>query len=190
VDAIEEATTHAVRPDELAPLLFDAVAAWRWADHDGQVERFLVRTITSVLWDLYREKRWGDIRTLLRPLEGPLDSLARRIEADRSQLAYAAPCAQMLVFRAEVALTFEEQLEIVERALSLCPTHRNARVVCADLLVDRGLRTLSASMPWATGDALAQAEKDVRRAMELYPELKRLDDAKRRFKKVGLDLDA
>ena len=31
--------------------------------------------------------------------------------------------------------TFDVQMTIVERALRICPTHRNARVVCADLLV-------------------------------------------------------
>lgn len=188
-EAIEEATMHGVDPDDLVPLLWGAVTAWRWADRDSQVERFLVRTVTESLWDLYRERRWNDIRALLKPLEGPIESLARRIESEPKKLAYAAPCAQMLVFRAEVARTFDEQLRIVERALRLCPTHRNARVVCADLLVDRALRALDTSMPWSTGDALASAEKDIRRALELYPELKRMDEAKRRLRKMGIDLD-
>lgn len=186
---IEEATTRAAADDELVPLLWDAVGVWRWADRDVHVERFLVRVITPTLWDHYREKRWDTIRTLLRPLEGPVESLARRIEADPTQLAYAAPCAQMLVFRAEVARTFDEQLETAERALRLCPTHRNARVVVADLLVERAMRRLDRAMPWETGDALAEAERDCRRAMDLYPQLKRLDDAKRRLKAQGIDLD-
>lgn len=187
---LEEATTRGAAPDELVPLLWDASGVWRWAEHDVHVERFLVRVITPTLWDHYRERQWDAIRALLRPLEGPVESLARRTEGDSTQLAYAAPCAQMLVFRAEVARTFDEQLATAERALAICPTHRNGRVVVADLLVERGLRRLDRAMPWETGDALADAERDCRRAMELYPQLKRLEDAKQRLKGHGIDLDA
>ncbi|MCB9592139.1 MAG: hypothetical protein H6719_05350 [Sandaracinaceae bacterium] len=188
--SLEEATTRGASPDELGPLLWDAVAVWRWADHDVHVERSLVRVITPRLWDHYREKQWDVIRTLLRPLEGPIESLARRVEDDPTQLAYAAPCAQMLVFQAEVSQTFDVQMTIVERALRICPTHRNARVVCADLLVERAMRRLETAMPWGSGDALADAERDCRRAMDLYPQLKRLEDAKRRLLAQGIDLDA
>jgi len=187
--SIESATADGGDPDELVSLLWDAVAVWKWADRDVQVERFLVRAITPTMWDHYRDKRWDDIRALLRPLEQPIESLARRTEGDRGQLAYAAPCAQMLVFQAEVARSFDDQLAISERALRLCPTHRNARVVCADLLVERGLRRLDTAMPWETGDALAEAERDVRRALELYPQLKRLDQARRRLSAMGVELD-
>jgi len=187
--SIEEATLRDGEPDELVSLLWDAVAVWKWADRDVQVERFFVRSITPTLWDHYRDKRWDAIRALLRPLEEPIESLARRTEGDRAQLAYAAPCAQMLVFQAEVARTFDRQLAICERALRICPTHRNARVVCADLLVERGLRRLDTAMPWETGDALADAERDVRRAIDLYPRLKRLDRAKRKLSALGVDVD-
>ncbi|MCA9604644.1 MAG: hypothetical protein KC619_03555 [Myxococcales bacterium] len=188
--SVQEAANRGAAADELVPLLWDGVGVWRWADHDVHVERFFVRVLTPTLWDHYRERRWDAIRTLLRPLEAPVESLARRIEGDPTQLAYAAPCAQMLVFRAEVAQTFDQQLETAERALRLCPTHRNARVVVADLMVERGLRRLDRAMPWETGDALADAERDCRRAMDLYPQLKRLEDAKRRLKAQGIDLDA
>ncbi len=189
-DALEEATTRGADTDELVPLLFDAVAVWRWADRDVHVERFLVRVITPTLWDHYRAKRWDTIRALLRPLSSPIESLARRCEADRAHLAYAAPCAQMLVFQAEVCRAFDEQLAIVERALRICSTHRNALLVCADLLVERGLRRLDAAKPWETGDALMDAERDIRRANELYPQLKRLEGAKRRLAAKGIDIDA
>ena len=187
--AIEEATVRGAAPDELVSLLWDATAVWRWAGHDVYVERFLARSLTSTLWDLYREKRWDNIRTLLAPLDGPIESLARRTESDRSQLAYAAPCAQMLIFQAEVCRKFDQQLAIAERALRICPTHRNARVVCADLLVERAMRRLDRAKPWATGDALTEAEVDVRRAMGLFPQLKRLEKAKRRFAAHGIVLD-
>ena len=116
-------------------------------------------------------------------------SHAARIERDSTRLAYAAPCAQMFVFRAEVAQTFDGQVELAERAVALCSTHRNGRLVLADLLIERGLRVLDVAKPWATGDALAKAAKDVRRAAELFPQLKRLPEAKQRLKAMGRDID-
>lgn len=188
-DAVEDAVVREAPIDELVSLLFDGVAVWRWSGRDEQVEHFLVRRVTPVLWDLYRERRWADVRALLRPVEDPVEHLALRIQRDPTKLAYAAPCAQMFVFQAEVAATFEEQLGLAERAVRLCPTHRNGRLVLADLLVERGLRALDTAMPWATGDALNRAVEDVGRADELYPQLKRLTDAKRRLKSMGRDLD-
>ena len=183
------ASARGARSDELVPLLFEAAAVWRWSGEDVHVERFLVRATTPAIWDHYRERRWEAIRTILRPLEPVVERLARRVEREPSELAYAAPCAQMFVFRAEVATTFDEQLGLAERALHLCATHRNARVVVADLLVERALRRLDAALPWQTGDALADAERDCRRAADLYPQLKRLEDATRRLAAQGIRLD-
>jgi hypothetical protein len=189
-EALEEAIVREAPADELVSLLFDGVAVWRWSGRDEQVERYLIQRVTPVLWDAYRERRWGDVRALLRPLEEPVENLALRIRRDPTKLAYAAPCAQMYVFRAEVAPTFEAQLDLAEKAVALCSTHRNGRLILADLLVERALRGLDTAMPWATGDALAKAARDVRRAEELYPQLRRLEDAKRRLKAMGRDLDA
>lgn len=190
VDAsLEEAITRDAPTDELVALLWDAVAVWRWADADEQVERFLVQRVTSVLWDRYRDRRWDDVKALLRPLSEPTESLARRIERDPSKLAYAAPCAQMYVFSAEVGATLEVQLRDAERAVALCPTHRNGSLILADLLVHRAMRALDTVTPWRESKTLDRAAADVRRAEALYPQLKRLPDAKLRLKAKGRDLD-
>lgn len=188
--ALEEAIVRGAPADELVSLLFDGVAVWRWSGRDEQAERLLIRRVTPVLWDLYRESRWEVMQSLLRPLEQPVDHLALRIEGDVTKLAYAAPCAQIYVFRAEIAPTLDRQLAYAEKAVALCSTHRNGRMVLADLLIERALRGLDTAMPWATGDALTRATKDVRRAENLYPQLKRLEMAKRRLKSLGSDLDA
>ncbi len=187
--ALEEASTHGASVEALAPLFADGAAVWRWSASDEQVEHFLVERVTPFCWERYREQRWAELRSLLRPLQDPVDHLAARIERDPTRLAYAAPCAQMFVFRAEVAQTFDGQLALAERAVALCSTHRNGRLVLADLLIERGLRALDVAKPWATGDALAKAAKDVRRAAELFPQLKRLPEAKQRLKAMGRDID-
>lgn len=188
--ALEEASAREATTEELVALFADARAVWRWTDRDEQVERFVVERVTPFCWDRYRARKWSELRTLLGPLEEPVEHLARRIARDPTKIAYAAPCAQMLVFRAEIAQSFDAQLALAERAVALCPTHRNGRLVLADLLVERSLRALDVAMPWATGDAVAKAEKDVRRAAELFPMLKRLPEAKQRLKALGRDLDA
>lgn len=188
--AIEEAFVRDAPTSEIVSLLWDGVAVWRWSDKDEQVERFMVQRITPALWQRYHARRWDDVRALLHPLEEPIEHLARLIETDPKKLAYAAPCAQMYVFRAEVAPSFEAQLALCERAVALCSTHRNGRLILADLLIERALRAVDTAMPWATGDALARAAADVKRAEDLYPTLKRLPDAKQRLKAKGRDVDA
>lgn len=187
--ALEDAAARGASIEALAPLFADGAAVWRWSGSDEQVEHFLVERATPFCWERYREQRWSELRSLLRPLQEPVDHLAARIERDSTRLAYAAPCAQMFVFRAEVAQTFDGQVELAERAVALCSTHRNGRLVLADLLIERGLRVLDVAKPWATGDALAKAAKDVRRAAELFPQLKRLPEAKQRLKAMGRDID-
>ncbi|HEY8430629.1 MAG TPA: hypothetical protein VIL20_19755 [Sandaracinaceae bacterium] len=189
-DALEEARARDASTDELVTLFSDARAIWHWSGRDEQVERFLVERVPPFCWDRYRDKRWNELRWLLAQIEEPVEHLARRIERDASKIAYAAPCAQVFVFRAELATSFDGQLALAERAVAICPTHRNGRLVLADLLVERAMRTLDVAMPWAAGDALAKAEKDVRRAEELFPLLKRLPEAKQRLKALGKDLDA
>lgn len=189
-DAFEDASGREASGEELAAILADAAAVWRWSGNDEHVERFLVERVTPFCWDRYRERRWDELRGLLRPIQEPIEHLASRIERDPTRLAYAAPCAQMFVFRAEVAHSFDAQIVLAERAVTLCPTHRNGRLVLADLLIERAMRTLDVAMPWATGDALTKAADDVRRAAELFPGLKRLPEAKQRLKAMGRDLDA
>jgi hypothetical protein len=189
-EGLAEAATRGASTAELLAWMTDADAVWRWTERDEQVEHFVVERITPFCWERYRERRWAELRSILQQIQELIDHLAKRIEGDPKKLAYAAPCAQMFVFRAEVSLTFDGQIELAERAIALCSTHRNGRLVLADLLVERGVRALDTAMPWSTGDALAKAEADIRRAADLFPGLKRLADAKQRLKAAGRDLDA
>jgi hypothetical protein len=188
--ALEEASTREASTPELVALFDQGKNTWIWSEKDEHVEHFLVERITPFCWERYRERRWKELSALELSILEPVDHLAHRIMNDPTHLAYAAPCAQMYVFRAETAPSFERQIELAERAVALCPTHRNGRLVLADLLVERGMRALDVALPWATGDAISKAAHDVRRAGELFPLLKRLEEAKRRLKAMGRDLDA
>jgi hypothetical protein len=188
--SLEEAEGRAPDGPAVARLLEQATALWRFADRDELVERFLVQRSIPHLWRLYKLERWEDLTRALDPLIEPSEHLARRIVGDATRVAYAAPCAQIHVFRAETSLTHAGRMRLAERALEICPTHRNGRAILASALVDRAHRALDRAAPWATGDAMTAAARDLVRAQELFPLSRRLPAAKARLKAMGRDIDA
>jgi hypothetical protein len=182
---LDEIASRDWKPAEIASVLDRAHRAWREVGEDAEIERFLVRELPRFAWDLYRERRWDELRALLRPIERPTDRLARRIEADPREIAWAAQCAQALVFRAELAPTLETQIALAERGLRLCPTLRNARLVLADLLGARAERRIDQPLLLRGTDGWAVAARDVERAAEIYPELKRLPALRARLRSRG-----
>lgn len=182
---LEELSAREWKPDEVASALARATEAWRWAGEDAEIERFVARELPRFAWDLYRGKRWDDLRGLLRAIEAPSDRMARRIEEDPAQIAWAAQCAQLLVFRAELAPTLDTQLVLAERGHRLCPSLRNARLVLADLLCARAERRLEQPVLLRGADAWAAARRDVDRAGEIFPELARLAALRERLARRG-----
>ncbi|AKF07361.1 hypothetical protein DB32_004510 [Sandaracinus amylolyticus] len=178
---IEELAAREWKPIEVASVLERARDAWRWAGEEVEVERFVVRELPRFAWDLYRARKWDDLRLVLRPLEQPSDSLAMRIQRDPMELAWAAQCAQVLVFRAELAPTLDAQIGLAERGYALCPTLRNARLVLADLLCARAERRLEGPSVLRAADSWQDAKRDITRAEEIHPELSRLPAAREKL---------
>lgn len=162
------------------------VAFWRWADEADEVARFLIDHALRVSWDLYNARRWQPLGQLCRVLEPPVDACVRAIEGDKlANLAYTARAAQMLVFRSEMEPHLPRQIAIAERAIALCPTHRNGKLVLADLLALRALRTLR-NIPLIGGQRLLQeAHGDALRARELWPDTPRLVELSDRLRQKG-----
>ena len=178
--AMSEATANSTI-ERAAPRLMARVAAvWRWADRDEHVERYAVDQVTPVAWNIYAEDTdYHRVRALIEPLSPLVDHLAYRIQDDPSRIAYAAPCAQMFVFRSEAATTTAEQRRLAERAVALCPSHRNGRLILANLLcnevsdrIDRGLL-----LPADRKRLLALVD----RAETLYPRTRGLDELRVRL---------
>lgn len=182
--ALEEAIVTDAGAEAIAPMLWDGAAVWKWSERDRIVVHMLMERLTPYLWEQYRQKKWDSIRLLIAPLEAMVDHLAHAIENDPRQLAYAGPCAQMLVFRAEVAGTLRNQLALSERAVQVCPTHRNGRLFLADCLVERASSTMDRGV-FLERKKLVQVHADLTRAESLYPQLKRLPKAKERFAKAA-----
>lgn len=176
--------------DEVARLTTHAAASWRWLGHEPELERHVLTALPTLCWPLYRRRALGEIDALLAPVLPMAGALEQRVHEDRASgapsrdLAYIAPCAQVLVFWAEVPRDIAVALPRIERAYALCPTLRNARVVLAHVLCDRAEHTLAqplSALPVV--GSLPAAREDVSRAARVYPELDRLVALKKR---VGL----
>jgi hypothetical protein len=165
---------------EGATLLRRFVAVWNWSGEDESVEIAMIDEATPLGWSHCRQSRWGDLGILIDPIWPMVDSLTKRIEADPTKVAYAARCAQMLVFKADTMKTELETTAIAERALRICPSHRNSRLTLAHSLCEQALRLLP-GVRAPTHQGVATAEGMIKRAESLYPSLTRLPEAQKRL---------
>ncbi|HVJ90709.1 MAG TPA: hypothetical protein VM580_12965, partial [Labilithrix sp.] len=177
-DGLDEAGARGELGSSGQVLLVRAIPVWTWTSHDEAVEHFVVDRIDRLGWELYRARKWDSLRYLLDPFRPIFDSLACRIERDTSQIAYAAACAQMFVFLAEVELVLANKVAMAERAVKICPTHRNGRLVLASALCDQAIDRMRAMVLFARSEELARVEALLARAESLYPQTSSLADAK------------
>ncbi len=152
---------------------------WEWSGRDQAVEQFAIDQITDFAWDLYKKSRWTDLSALLAPAVPLFESLEQRILRDPvGQLAYAAGCAQTLVFRSDVEKNASREWAYAERALALCPSHRNGRQTMAHLCCHRALRTLQEATFLTAAADIAGAAVLLERAAALFPDCRALPGAK------------
>lgn len=186
-DALEEAQAKGQPGEPHLAAFAAAVRVWRFTQQDLELERFVVDQVIPIAWEIYNQKQWSLLRRLDATIAHLVDALAIRIGQDPDLFAYASRVAQMLVFRAELEARFETQLEIAERALALCETHRNGRLVCADLLSERALRRIETAPLWDRKRAALESRVDTRRAESLFPGLDRTKRAKEAITREGVE---
>ncbi|MFO0551052.1 MAG: hypothetical protein U0271_21865 [Polyangiaceae bacterium] len=181
-DALADAKTADAPTTVYGPLFTRVAAVWEWSERDVHVEHFAVDEITPMSWDLCRRSAWGDLRDLLAPCVPLFESLEARVLASPADhLAYAAKCAQVLVFRSEAELDARRELAFAERSLRVCPTHRNGRVVLAHLLANRAITLLDRTNWLSARNDLAEAEQLLARAESTFADSTRLKDARTKF---------
>lgn len=185
--ALEEAQAKGQPGEPHLAAFASAVRVWRFTAHDLELERFVLDQVIPIAWELYNHKHWSLLRRLDQTIAAVVDALANRLGQDPELVAYASRVAQMLVFRAELEGRFETQLEIAERALALCDTHRNGRLVCADLLSERAMRRIETAPLWDRKRAALEARVDTRRAESLFPGLDRTKRAKEAIAREGVE---
>ena len=169
-------------------LLDQVVETWEWADRDFEVERFLVERAMPIGWELYNARRWDMLRRMTGILRPAVDSLVERVAGDDAMLPYAARAAQMLVFRAEMEPRLADQITAAKRAVEICPTHRNGRLVYSDMLAERALETLRADGFVPRKASLESAKKDVELALSLWKRGKRLQQAMDALRRHGVQV--
>lgn len=183
-DAIADATARGVAEQRGPEISAQLAAIWRWSDLDEHAERFAVNAMTPMAWNVYqREPAYDNLRAIVTPLEPLVESMARRLADDPTRVAYAAPVAQMFVFRAEMATHLNIQQTHAERAVAICPSHRNGRLILARCLAHEVRGRLDRGF----GVAMDKDElkKKIERARELYPRTKGLDELERRVDALG-----
>jgi len=177
-EALDEANMRGELTTSGHVILLRALQVWAWSGNDEAVEQFVVERLATIGWELYRAHAWDALRQAFEPFRVMIDHLARRIEHDPSKIAFAAPCAQMLVFLTDVEPVPFRKLELAERAVRICPTHRNGRLNLAALLIEQALKSMRQMVVFARKDDLAHVEKLITRAESLYPTSKELPEAK------------
>ncbi|MDF2696389.1 MAG: hypothetical protein K0S65_4772 [Labilithrix sp.] len=183
-EGLDEANVRGELASSGRTLLLRAIPVWTWTSNDEAVEHFVVDRIDRIGWALYRARSWDALRYLLDPFRPMFDSLAARIERDPGQIAYAAGCAQMFVFLAEVDGYLPRKLEMAERAVAICPTHRNGRLVLASALCDEAMAAMRAMVVFARRDELERVEALLARAESLYPQATDLPEARGMLERV------
>lgn len=183
-EGLDEANVRGELATSGRALLLRAVSVWAWTSYDEAVEQFVVDRVDKIGWELYRAQSWDALRSLLEPFKPMFESLASRIERDPGQIAYAAACAQMFVFFAEVDPHLPRKLTMAERAVKICPAHRNGRLVLAAALCDQAIEAMRAMVVFARRDELDRVEALLDRVESLYPQTGDLPEARRMLARV------
>lgn len=190
LEPVAQALDDAALTNELTTRGIEAlqglVDVWEFSGQDEAVERFFVERAEPVCWELQRRREWDKFARLLGPDAGPVgvparahtfrlvESLIARVTRDRSRVAYAAACAQFLVFYTNAASTLERQIAIAERAVAVCPSHRNGRAVLASFLCQKARRKVETLV--TSSSELAEAEALVERARSLFPTAREIEE--------------
>ncbi|MFT5356585.1 MAG: hypothetical protein ACI9KE_003810 [Polyangiales bacterium] len=182
--ALDDAAT--AQPGTLqVDLLAKLASLGDWAGGSREVDhRFLERAM-PIAWTLYKGSDKSLVARFVATTKECVDRCATRVLMDPSELAQASRVAQMLVFRAESVRTLSEQVTAIEKALEVCPTHRNGRLVGADIFAFRGLERLRGASPLSGSKPVDAAFQDAKRARELWPRCKRLTRLMDELARVG-----
>lgn len=177
-EAFDDASARGDLARSARGILERLLSVWHWSAHDEAVEHYAVEKLSTAGWELYRARQWDALRDLLEPFVPMIEHLASRIERDPGRIAYAAACAQMYVFLSDVASDLDRRIQLAERAVRICPTHRNGRLVLAALLCDRAMASMRTMIVVTRKSELERVEALVARAESLYPSLDEVAEAK------------
>ncbi len=185
LDAID--MSSAERSDFLT--LFDATLLR--CQHLGfppQLDRVVLRRGLAIIWDLRESGRDEELEITPAMIERLLPCANRLYKADEDDFfGLQGAVADLLVFKGEESLSIGGRQRSFERALEICPSHRNASRLLSYLLLERANRDLlkTAALPNMSTQLgpvrrrvqplVDRAAENIRRAEQLYPENDLLD---------------
>ncbi|MBL8743486.1 MAG: hypothetical protein JNK04_20390, partial [Myxococcales bacterium] len=187
-EALDDARGRHAALDE-APRTFERIAElWQLAGRDEDVERFAIERLIPIAWDAYLDREWPKLRRLLAPVVPLAESLEARILAQPAEhLAYSAHVAQLLMFRSDTTEQRDE-VPLLERAVRVCPAHRNSRSSLAHHLCERAKQRLGSANVFNARSEILEAVRLVDRAESVFDQSKRvpelraaIEEAKKRF---------
>jgi hypothetical protein len=150
---------------------------WLWTGHSIHVEVFALEQLSPVAWHLSRARDMPRMRRILAPSIELLFSMEARILREPVELmARAAGCAEMLLFWAGVEQPPGEYSALVERALRVCPGHRNARQAMAQILCERAKTRLNFANAANHRNCIQEAAKLLEDARGLFPACRNVEE--------------
>lgn len=177
-EALDDVGARGRTAEESAHHLARIEGIWRWSGRDRAVPPFLLERLAPVAWEIYRKRDKDRLRALLEPHRGLIEEFTSAVEVDAELLAYAAACAQMFVFFSDVASTIPQKLTMAERAVKVCPTHRNGRVILAALLCDTALGAIQQLGLVTSRQEIERIQGILERAERVHPETSGLAEAR------------
>lgn len=183
-EALDEANVRGELTATGRTILARAIDVWTWSGHDEAVEQFVADRLATIGWELYRAHDWTSLRLTFDPFRPIIESFALRLEKDPTRIAFAAPCAQMFVFLTDIEQNPVRKMQLAERAVRLCPTHRNGRLNLASLLCDEAITAMRNMVLFTRKEELDRVTALVERAERLYPQSTELPEAKAMLERV------
>lgn len=177
-EALDEANVRGELTTAGRAILLRAIDVWKWSSLDEAVEQFTVERLATIGWELYRASSWDALRYLLEPFQPMIEHLGSRIEGDPSKIAFSSSCAQMFVFLSDVQVLFPKKLAFAERAVKICPSHRNGRLVLAAALCEEATTIMRNMVLFARRDEIDRVDALLARAESLYPRSTDLPEAR------------
>ncbi len=177
-EALDDARGRSAALDE-GPRIFERVAElWLLAGRDEAVERFATERLVPIAWDAYLDREWPKLRQLLSPCTPLAESLEARIVAHPADhLAYSAHVAQILMFRSDTTEKHDE-IPLLERAVKVCPAHRNSRNSLAHCLCEKAKQRLANANVFSARADILEAVRLVDRAEAVFDQSKRIPEAR------------
>jgi hypothetical protein len=182
--ALDDADLRGELTNRCGTILAPALRVWTWSGRDAAVEQFVVDRLATVGWRLYRARAWDALESTFEPFRPIIEHLAARVESDPTQVAFAAACAQMFVFLTDVEPPGPRKRELAERAVRLCPAHRNGRLNLAALLCQDAISSMRSMVVFARREELERVEALLARAEGLYRETAELPEAKAMLERI------